>query len=92
MRTVHKYPVSLSDISTLDLPLGAEILTVRERGGDAFLYALVSPEAPTERRVFRVANTGEPISERNELRYVGTFRLRDEGLVYHLFEMRTNHE
>ena len=89
MRTVYRYPVPLSNIFTLKMPKGAEILTAgSQHGGDAFLFALVDPDASAEEVSFRLANTGEPISE-DELKYVNTFQLRDGGLVYHLFEIVT---
>jgi hypothetical protein len=87
MRTVHKYPVSLSDIFTLELPRGAEVLTAQAQDGDMFLWALVDTNAPTEEVVFRLANTGDCISETSELKYVNTFQLRGRGLIYHLFEI-----
>jgi glutamine cyclotransferase len=89
MRAVYKYPLSLGEVFALELPEGAEILNVLSQRGDAFLYALVDPDAPAEEVSFRLAATGDPISEANELKYVDTFQLRDGGLVYHLFEIVT---
>lgn len=87
MRTVYKYPVSVSDIFTLELPQGAEILTVQTQGGGVSLWALVDPDAPTEGVSFRLAGTGHPVREASELQYINTFQLSGGALVFHLFKI-----
>lgn len=88
MQSVYKYPVSVHDIFTLELPEGARVLTVQAQGGaGVFLWALVDPDAPVEERAFRLAGTGHPINETNVLKYINTFQLQGGALVFHLFEM-----
>jgi hypothetical protein len=87
MRKVFKYTVPLNEEFSLDIPWGAKILTVQALDGEPFVWALVDPDARARAVPFRLANTGEAINEAHELRYVGTFQLRDGGLVYHLFEV-----
>jgi hypothetical protein len=86
-RTVHKYETALSNVFTVELPHGAQILTLYAHGGDPFLYALIdADEKKVESVSFRLANTGDVIEDDCELRFVDTFQLRGAGLVYHLFE------
>lgn len=84
-RTVYKYPVTLDDAFALQLPRGAQLLTVQVQRGEPVLWALVDPGAPDETRTFRLAGTGHRIDDADLLTYVGTFQLHGGALVFHLF-------
>jgi hypothetical protein len=87
-RAVYKYPVPVADIFTLDLPAGAQVLSVGEQfSGQVMLWALVRPAAPTTKRHFRVVGTGHPIRAEDNLQFCGTFLLENGGLVFHLFQV-----
>jgi hypothetical protein len=86
MRTVYKYPFEVTDYFNLEMPQGAEILTVQTQGGERHMWALVDPVAPKELRAFRLAGTGHPINDL-DLQYVATFQLKGGLLVFHLFEL-----
>jgi len=86
MRTVYKYPVKVDDHFELELPRGAEILTVETQGEAVQLWALVDPAESTEPRQFRLAGTGHPIEDPN-LKYVSSFQLYGGSLVFHVFEV-----
>lgn len=86
MRTVYRYPIPLTDSFSLDLPAGAEILSIQAQHGEPQLWALVNPSAPTETRVFRLAGTGEAIRE-SALRFVATFQIHGGSRVCHVFEI-----
>jgi len=87
MRTVHKYPVKLTDNFEIELPKGAQILTVQEQYDFPQLWALVNPnENKKQKRKFRLAGTGHQIKETN-LEYINSFQLEDGSLVFHLFEI-----
>lgn len=89
MLTTWKFPVQVEDEFEIELPTGARILAVQSQGDPMlavpFVWALVDPSAPKEKRLFRVAGTGHPIEETN-LTYIGTFQMRGGALVFHLFE------
>lgn len=87
MRTVYKYPIDLTDTFTLELPKGAQVLSVQMQGATPCLWALVDTKAEAERRTFRLAGTGHPIDESLELRFVSTFQLYGGDLVFHVFEV-----
>lgn len=85
MLTVWKYVLPVTDLFSLQMPKGGELLTVQLQGDEAQLWALVEPEREREDRHFRLAGTGRLITE-NVFQYVGTFQTR-MGLVFHLFEI-----
>lgn len=87
MKSVWKFPVSTAvpGVCTLDLPAKAEPLSFQEQGGSLVLWALVDPAAPTERRTFRLAWTGEEWEAPRWTDFIGTAQCN--GLVWHLFEV-----
>lgn len=90
MRVIWKYPVPIVDTFALEMPKGAEVLTVQVQGGDAQMWALLDPDRPKVERCFRLLGTGHPlgvgeVSDRFG-RYVGTFQIAGGSLVWHLFE------
>lgn len=85
MRRVEKYKL-FPDASTLEMPKGAEILNVQLDGDQVFVYALVEPQAPTERRHF-LSGTIEatfPGKDDARLKYIGFVKLT--WTVCHIFE------
>lgn len=73
----------------LEMPKGAEILTVQTQDGDnAFIWAIVDPFVEKELRHFEAFPTGQNINidTANIHKYIGTFQITKFGFVYHLFE------
>ena len=76
----------------IDMPVGADILTVQMQDNMPFIWALVNPnETNRISRCLELYGTGHNISyeKGEERKYIGTFQFTDCGEVYHLFE-RTN--
>lgn len=71
-----------------DMPVGAQIVHVREQGNDAIaIWFLVDADrAVLETRSFTVYGTGHGPILFNE-RYVGTAIFHDGSLVLHVFEV-----
>lgn len=86
---VHKYRVGLTDLFAVEMPRGAQILDVQVQHGTPQMWALVDPEAPVERRQFRLAGTGHRVEMYGDQqpKHVGTFQLDGGALVFHLFEI-----
>lgn len=80
--TIWKYELR-PGLTTVEMPSGAEALTVAAQGEGVCLWARVTPENPTEVRQFYTLGTGHtaliPLG-----RYVGTAFLGP--LVFHTFE------
>lgn len=95
MKRIFKYPVPVTASVCIDLPKGAEVLTVQNQGSSLSLarvgaaqpqiWALVDDAAPSEPRTFRWFGTGYALPEPLGT-YVGTIQLGDGALVFHLFE------
>jgi hypothetical protein len=88
MKKIYKYSVELTDIFTLDMPKGAQILSVQEQYGEPQIWAIVDPKADKETRRFRLIGTGHPIEENTSMMsFLGTFQLDNGEFVGHLFEL-----
>lgn len=87
MKTIWKYPIPVTGDFNLDLPAGAEILTVHTQGGYPKIWALVNPDIKTENRKFIIKPTGYSYFDSKNMQYIGTFFLDDELTVWHLFEI-----
>jgi len=84
--TIYKYPIRATDVQSVEMPEGAEILTVQTQNGDACIWALVNEDAPYKVRRIEVFGTGHQVSEEHKRKYIGTFQLRGGALVFHVFE------
>lgn len=90
-RAVWKWPLPMEVRFALDMPVGAQILTVQTQhaggpGEQPTMWALVDPDATTERRHFQLLGTGHR-EMRDEPTYVGTFQLTGGTFVGHVFEV-----
>ena len=88
MKTIYKYEIELVDNQSIEMPKGAEVLSVQVQNNKPCLWAIVETERPTERKLFKIAGTGNPF-DTNLHRYkcIGTFQLN--LFVWHLFELYT---
>lgn len=84
--TIWKFTLPQQDEIVLDMPLGARILSVQGQDGEVRLWALVVPEAATERRHFRIFGTGHTVVHAERLVYLGSVQVADGRLVWHVFE------
>lgn len=91
VRIIYKYSVALDrdddddDDFTIELPSGAQLLTVQTQDTEPYVWAFVNPNAPKVQRKFKLVLTGQSIEATADLSYVGTFQLSAGSLVYHLF-------
>lgn len=88
MQRVYKYVLS-PDGSSVDMPVGAEILTAREQDEQICVWAKVDADFTlTEKRKFLVAGTGHDLPEDPNWHYIGTAMLERGRLVMHVFHNR----
>jgi hypothetical protein len=82
---IYKYPITVTDEQTVQMPLDAKILTVQVQHGSPQLWAIVDEEQPNlEPRTIQVIGTGNPMPKVGE--YIATFQLMNGGFVGHVFE------
>lgn len=90
METVWKYRVPFDDKFSLDMPRGAQILTMQLQDGVLTIWARVETENETEPRHFVLVGTGNPIpvEDTRTLVYINTLQIAP--FVFHLFEATSN--
>jgi hypothetical protein len=91
-RTIYKYPISKIGYTTIQMPLGAEILSMQLQGNHPHIWALVNSSNPKVDRQFIVYDTGTVIQTdvHGDVTFIGTFQIYDEdGFrgVGHVFEI-----
>lgn len=87
MRTIWKLALEATDVQTVSLPLGSEILCAREQGSDICIWFRCDPLQAVKKRVqIAICGTGHPAPAADETRYLGTAFLG--ALVFHVFERK----
>src|SRR5262245_15015642 len=70
---IYKYPLQLTDLQVIDLPLNARLLSVEEQDNILMLWALVDEKAMTTMPVhIRVIVTGNPCDDIVDHKFLGT--------------------
>jgi hypothetical protein len=88
MKVVLQFEIPMSGLQEVNMPFGAQPLSVQEWDGGVKLWCLCDPEMTlTETRSFRLLRTGEE-SQENSLAFIGTVQVNDGEFVLHLFEVK----
>ena len=88
-KSIYKYQLEVTDTQKIELPVGAEILTVQTQNEIPCLWTLVDPNGiEKETRIIEVFGTGHPVGYDMGVsrKYISTFQLRGGQLVFHVFE------
>jgi len=85
MHTIHKFPISIEDAQTIQIPADAVILSVQVQRGHPVMWVKLDTEAQKVLRHFTLYKTGEHITP-NVGKYINTFQMWDGDLVFHVFE------
>lgn len=84
MQKIYKYKIKVMDEQDIQIPNGAEILSVAEQYGEIVLYANVDPEADLIPYHISVRGTGHSaVGLRHK--FLGTVKLADGALMFHVF-------
>ncbi len=86
MKTIWKFPIQIKDIQILNLPLGAEILSIQVQDDQPCLWAEVDSSNDTEPRRFEIFGTGNPMQEDMGIgrKYLASIQM--PPFVWHLYE------
>ena len=85
-KTIWKFPLEITDEQSVEMPKGAQLLSVAMQGGsDCCLWALVDPSDIRESRKVNIYGTGHPLPD-DPGRHIGTFVMHDGLLVFHAFD------
>ena len=85
MATIWKYTLEPGR-TKLQMPQGAQVLTVQMQHGKPCLWAKVDPTKPDELRIFDVYGTGHTMPDDARLLYWASFQMDGGALVWHVFE------
>jgi hypothetical protein len=90
VKTVFRYPLRLTGEPWLELPVGAQVLSVaapRFGAEDHLdLWAAVDTSQPVESRDFRIVGTGNPMPD-DCGRFLGTVPTQMGRFIWHVFEV-----
>jgi len=85
MKTIHKYPLRITDTQDVPMPFGARILTAQLQNGGLSLWALVENGNTPEPREVRIVGIGNP-ADVEGFDYIATVQMGgDWQLVWHVF-------
>ena len=82
---IFKYELPIQDEAIIEMPLSAEAKSVAMQNGLPYVWAIVDPALPTEKRTFYVRGTGHPLRKANPEHFIGTIQMEDGRLVFHIF-------
>jgi len=83
---IYKYTIEAADSFTVDMPSGAQVLSVGVQHGQPRLWALVNPKNDLTPHRFYVRGTGHDAHGMDTELFVGTFQMDGGVLVFHVFE------
>jgi hypothetical protein len=89
LKTIHKFPLHASDLTVLDLPVGAQVLHAGAQRGTPCVWVLLDTDEPDIRpRRIGMFGTGHPASKHATAgNYVDTVFLHGGDLVFHIFDL-----
>lgn len=85
MITIYKYPLQVTSEQTIDLPIGAKLLTVQTQNSTPCLWAMIRTSDYTKKIKVFTFGAGHPIPFEFQGDYLGTYQLEDGRLVFHVF-------
>lgn len=91
MKQIWEFPLETTDVQRIEMPVGAEILTIQTQNEVPCIWALVDTGTSVLKckRTFNIFRTGHNIPELvdSHRKYIGTYQLNNGGLVFHCFEL-----
>lgn len=89
MTTIWKYELRAENSQIIEMPLGAEILTVMVQGVIPCLWVRTDPNKnmKTEGRGIVTHGTGHDVPSTTG-QYIGSYQLLGGSLVFHVFEQK----
>ena len=70
-KAIWKYELEMEELSQVEMPRGARVLSTHDGHLGIFIWALVDPDAEREKRGFHIVGTGHLVPE-SVGRFVGT--------------------
>lgn len=86
MMTIWKSLLKPTDIQSIEVPIGAELLFAREQFEHIAIWYRCDSLAKKERRDIIIVGTGHIAPSMQEGRYLGSAALFKGELIFHVFE------
>jgi len=86
MKVVWKLALSTVTMQTVTMPVGAQIIHVREQHGSPCIWFECDDEAPKGTTQIAMCGTGWDRPPEEAWKYIGTVHLDNGNLVFHLYE------
>lgn len=87
IKKVFKYELPFLDYATINLPVGAQVLSAGNQKETLNIWVLVDiDETEVEIRQFRIAGTGHPLVEEYPI-FINTVSFAQGNLIFHIFEV-----
>jgi hypothetical protein len=80
---IWKYPLKITDLQTVEMPVRGQILSAGNQGGVLTLWALVDTREPLGPRIIEIIGTGNPIETAPRV-FIGTVQM--PPFVWHVFD------
>ena len=83
---IWKFPLETEDEQIINVPVGAEFLSVQIQHGQPCIWAKVNPqENVIVRAKVAIVGTGHPAKHTDGMMFLGTYQLHDGNFVGHVF-------
>ena len=83
---IWKWTLKLTDVQTIEVPVGAKLLSVQAQQDAIQLWAMCDENAPKEPRQIALYGTGNPMPD-DVGEYISTFQMYNGNIVLHAFEI-----
>lgn len=84
---IFKYVLEITDKQTIIMPKNSLVLSVKTQFDTPVLYVLVGEnETETEEHIIITYGTGQKMREDIDEIYIGTYLVKYDELVFHVFE------
>lgn len=87
---IWKFQLRVADMQIVEMPSGAEILSVQDQNGGLQMWAMVNPDAAKQQRTIEIVGTGNQmdniISKGLKRVHIDTVQTCHGSLVWHVFE------
>ncbi len=85
MISIWKFPLQTIDEQVIEVPVGAELLTVQIQNGEPCLWARVDTNELVELRKIAIHGTGHELPDTTR-KYIDTYQMAGDSLIFHVFE------
>ena len=83
--TIWKYALEVVDEQMIDMPMGAQVLSVQVQHGVPCLWVRCNPDAQTAPVRVVTVGTGHPAEIGYSMQFIGTYQLLGGNFVGHVF-------